>query len=48
MPGSTPRSAAWIPALNKVDTRFESIERRLEMIQGDLHGMDIRITRFES
>lgn len=32
----------------KVDSRFESLERRLEMIQGDLHGMDIRITRFET
>jgi hypothetical protein len=29
------------------DRHFESIERRLELIQGDLHQMDIRLTRLE-
>ena len=31
----------------KMDTRFDSIERRLELIQGDMHNMDIRLTRLE-
>lgn len=29
------------------DRKFESIERRLEMIQGDTHHMDIRLTKLE-
>ena len=30
-----------------VDRHFESIERRLEMIQGDTHQMDVRLTKLE-
>jgi len=30
-----------------VTSRFDSIERRLELIQGDTQNMDIRITRLE-
>jgi hypothetical protein len=30
-----------------VNFRFDSIDRRLELIQGDAHYMDIRITRLE-
>lgn len=29
------------------DRNFESIERRLELIQGDFHHMDIRLTKLE-
>ncbi len=32
---------------NSVDARFDSIERRLELIQGDLHQMDIRLSKLE-
>lgn len=31
----------------KIDGRFDSVERRLEMVQGDLHNMDIRLTKLE-
>ena len=31
----------------RVDLRFDSVERRLELIQGDLHNMDIRLTKLE-
>lgn len=30
---------------NKMELRFESVERRLEMIQGSLHEMDVRLTK---
>jgi hypothetical protein len=30
-----------------VNTRFDSIERRLELMQGALHDMDVRLTRME-
>jgi len=29
------------------DRHSESIERRLELIQGDLHQMDLRLTKLE-
>jgi hypothetical protein len=29
------------------DRKFDSVERRLELIQGDLHNMDIRLTKLE-
>jgi hypothetical protein len=29
------------------DGRFDSIERRLEMMQGDLHNLDMRLTKLE-
>ena len=32
---------------DSTDRKFDSVERRLEMIQGDLHNMDVRITRLE-
>ncbi|HZL56268.1 MAG TPA: hypothetical protein VFC21_04270 [Bryobacteraceae bacterium] len=31
-----------------MNARFDSVERRLEMIQGDTHQMDIRLTKLES
>jgi len=31
-----------------MNARFESVERRLELIQGDTHQMDIRLTRLEA
>lgn len=32
---------------DSADRKFESIERRLELIQGDTHQMDIRLTKLE-
>ena len=32
---------------DSLNSRFDSIERRLEMIQGDLHQMDIRLSKLE-
>ena len=34
-------------AERKADARHESIERRLELMQGDLHQMDLRLTKME-
>jgi hypothetical protein len=31
-----------------VNSRFDSVERRLEMIQGATHDMDIRLTKLEA
>jgi len=31
----------------KVSTGFDSVERRLELVQGSLHEMDIRLTKLE-
>ncbi len=33
---------------DSVDRHFESVERRLEMIQGDTHHMDVRLTKLEN
>jgi hypothetical protein len=30
-----------------MNSRFDPIQRRLELIQGDMHNMDIRLTRLE-
>lgn len=30
-----------------IDSRFDFVERRLELIQGDLHQMEIRITKLK-
>jgi hypothetical protein len=30
-----------------MNSRFDSVERRLELIQGDLHNMDVRLTKLE-
>ncbi len=40
-------NARFDAAERKTDARFDSVERRLELIQGDTHQMDIRITRLE-
>lgn len=32
---------------NSVDARFDSMERHLELIQGDLHQMDILLSKLE-
>jgi len=31
----------------KVSTGFDLVERRLELVQGSLHEMDIRLTKLE-
>ena len=28
-------------------TRFDSVERRLELMQGNLHDLDVRLTKLE-
>ena len=33
---------------DEVNSRFDSVERRLEMIQASTHEADLRITRLES
>jgi hypothetical protein len=30
-----------------MNSRFDSVERRLELIQGDTHHLDIRLTKLE-
>ena len=30
-----------------MNSRFDSVERRLELIQGDTHQLDIRLTKLE-
>jgi len=30
-----------------MNSRFDSVERRLELIQGDTHKLDIRLTKLE-
>jgi len=30
-----------------MNTRFDSVERRLEVMQGALHELDVRLTRME-
>jgi hypothetical protein len=37
----------YINLSSTMNGRFDSIERRLEMIQGDTHQMDIRFTKLE-
>jgi hypothetical protein len=41
-------SATMNSRFDSTDRHFESIERRLEMIQGDTHQMDIRLTKLEA
>jgi hypothetical protein len=36
--------ALYVHLSSTMNTRFDSVERRLEMIQGDTHQMDIRLT----
>ena len=31
-----------------MSTRFDSVERRLDLVQGAIHELDIRLTRLES
>jgi hypothetical protein len=31
----------------KMEARFDSVERRLELMQGDLHNLDLRLTKLE-
>ena len=41
-------SAVMNSRFDSVDRKFESIERRLELIQGDMHHMDMRMTKMEA
>jgi hypothetical protein len=34
-------------SFDSVDQKFESVERRLEMIQGNMHDVDLRLTKLE-
>ena len=37
----------YLHSSSTMNTRFDSVERRLEMILGDTHPMDIRLTKLE-
>jgi hypothetical protein len=37
----------YIHLSSTMSTRFDSIERRLELMQGALHDLDVRITKLE-
>jgi len=37
----------YIHLSSTMNTRFDSIERRLELMQGALHDLDVRITKLE-
>jgi hypothetical protein len=39
--------ALYIHLSSTMNTRFDSVERRLELIQGDTHHMDVRLTKLE-
>jgi hypothetical protein len=39
--------ALYIHLSSVMNTRFDSVERRLELIQGDTHHMDVRLTKLE-
>jgi ferric-dicitrate binding protein FerR (iron transport regulator) len=34
----------YIHLSSAINTRFDSVERRLELMQGSLHDLDLRIT----
>ena len=37
--------ALYVHLSSVMNTRFESVERRLEMIQGSIHDLDLRVTK---
>ena len=37
----------YLPLSSVMNTRFDSVERRLELMQGALHELDVRLTRME-
>jgi hypothetical protein len=37
--------ALYVHLSSVMNTRFESVERRLEMIQGSIHELDVRVTK---
>ncbi len=39
--------ALYVHLSSTVNTRFDSVERRLELIQGAIHDLDIRLTKME-
>jgi hypothetical protein len=39
--------ALYIHLSGIMHTRFDGVERRLELIQGSLHDLDTRVTRLE-
>jgi ferric-dicitrate binding protein FerR (iron transport regulator) len=39
--------ALYVHLSSTVNTRFDSVERRLELVQGALHGLDVRLTKME-
>ena len=40
--------ALFVHLSSVVNSRFDSVERRLEMIQANTHDLDIRLTKLES
>jgi hypothetical protein len=40
--------ALFVHLSSVVNSRFDSVERRLEMIQANTHDVDIRLTKLES
>lgn len=39
--------ALYIHLSQTMNSRFDGVERRLEMIEGDTHQMDIRLSKLE-
>jgi hypothetical protein len=37
----------YLPLSSVMNTRFDSVERRLELMHGALHELDVRLTRME-
>ena len=40
--------ALYIHLSSTMNARFDSVERRLDLIQGDTHQMDIRLSKLEN
>lgn len=40
--------ALYVHLSSAMNTRFDGVERRLELMQGSLHDLDIRLTKLES
>jgi hypothetical protein len=40
--------ALYVHLSSVMNSRFDSVERRLELIQGNTHDLDIRLTKVEA
>ena len=40
--------ALYVHLSSVMNSRFDSVERRLELIQGDTHQLDLRLTKMEA